>query len=84
MHLIDVPYVYARGSYFCGNLKMSHIFEIYFLGCGVLSPLSNQAEYTRFSIPKKSYCFKKGQGCNVGFLDALFCLEQLIRHGVIT
>ena len=83
MRLIDVPYVYARGSYFCGNLKMSHIFEIYFLGCGVLSPLSNKAENTRFWIPKKSYCFNKRQGCNVGFLDVLFRLEQLVSYGVI-
>ena len=31
----------------------------------------------------QSYGFNTGLGCNVGFLDVLFHLEQLARHVVI-
>ena len=31
----------------------------------------------------QSYGFNTGLGCNVCFLDVLFQLEQLARHGVI-
>src|SRR5664279_3820206 len=58
---------FPRGSYFRGNIKIGHIFETLFLGCGVLSPLSNKAENARFWIPMPKLWLYYGTGLQCGF-----------------